>query len=563
MNNHQLQHMSSVGTSFDSSCESEWPVNRKDYVLGDMIGSGATACVFEASCIPLDNRPCAIKRINLDRQNVNITELSNEIKMMSLCNHRNIVTYYTSFVHRHELWVVMRLLTKGSALDVIKHFEKTSERSTDGNGKKEPALPEFFIVYLLHEVLQGLDYLHKQGNIHRDVKAGNVLIGDHGEVQLADCGVSAWISASNKRSQGGVRHTFVGTPCWMAPEVIEQESSGYDWKVDIWSFGITAIELATGKAPYAKYPAMKVMMMTVQNDSPRLEQCCHDANVAFSGFKKCKLDNFIAECLQKDPMKRPTAAKLLKHEIFKKFQHGGPMDVVGSSSVGKDTKFMEVVDKLPHFKHRAQKVKRVPGSTGSMHRTEDGGWEWSDDELEPSTSAATSSAPVSSDSDPYLNSGNDISKRMQHNYDNNVLHHRGDERSSGASPPAYPIPNDLLYSTQGLHISPYVMNEAHEVRTAQPHKFVLCLRMRNDVNELNDIKFPFNSAEDSADSVAQEMVTAGLISGANKILLAHNIVKIIEGHVQQVLFKLNLPPDSREMPNAETFCGYAKLSLVE
>ena len=168
----------------------EWPVNRKDYILGDMIGSGATAVVFEATCTALDNRSCAIKRINLDRQNVNITELSNEIKLMSLCSHRNIVTYYTSFVHKHELWVVMRLLTKGSALDIIKHFEKL-ERDCDSNGKKEPALPEFFIIHLLHEVLQGLDYLHKQGNIHRDIKAGNILIGEHGEVQLADFGVSA------------------------------------------------------------------------------------------------------------------------------------------------------------------------------------------------------------------------------------------------------------------------------------------------------------------------------------------------------------------------------------
>ena len=225
--NHQLPN----GVSFDT--EIEWPVNRKDYVLGDMIGSGATAVVFEATCVPLDNRPCAIKRINLDRQNVNITELSNEIKLMSLCNHRNIVTYYTSFVHKHELWVVMRLLTKGSALDIIKHFEKLDRHADPSNGKKEPALPEYFIIYLLHEVLQGLDYLHKQGNIHRDVKAGNVLIGENGEVQLADFGVSAWISASNKRSQGGVRHTFVGTPCWMAPEIIEQvsdsEESLYFW----------------------------------------------------------------------------------------------------------------------------------------------------------------------------------------------------------------------------------------------------------------------------------------------------------------------------------------------
>ena len=551
--------------------ELEWPVNRQDYLLGDMIGSGATAVVFEATCTALDNRPCAIKRINLDRQNVNITELSNEIKLMSLCSHRNIVTYYTSFVHKQELWVVMRLLTKGSALDIIKHYEK-QERDTDSNGKKEPALPEYFIIHLLHEVLQGLDYLHKQGNIHRDIKAGNILIGEHGEVQLADFGVSAWISASNKRSQGGVRHTFVGTPCWMAPEVIEQESSGYDWKVDIWSLGITAIELATGKAPYAKYPAMKVMMMTIQNESPRLEQCCHEVNVAFSSFKKCKLDSFIADCLQKDPFKRPTASKLLKHEMFKRFQQPSnaielvaQAVVVGSTHGGKESKFIDFVERLPHFKHRAQKVKRVPGSTGSMHRTEDGGWEWSDDELE-----SASPEEQNGNGDIGMGGKDDQERRRR-------LRESSMDSAHNQSSVEFEVGPDNLGSRETLVgqnptkvMSPAITNVSAvgptyepEVKTVQPRKFELCLRMRNDAKELNDIKFPFNSAEDSADSVAQEMVTAGLIDGNNKILLAHNIVKIIEGHSKSVIFKLNLPPESREVANPETFCGYAKLSLVE
>ena len=553
-------HLSS-GPSFDH-IELEWPVSRKDYVLGDMIGSGATAVVFEATCTPLDNRSCAIKRINLDRQNVNITELSNEIKLMSLCNHRNIVTYYTSFVHKHELWVVMRLLTKGSALDIIKHFEKL-ERNSDPNGKKEPPLPEYFIIYLLHEVLQGLDYLHKQGNIHRDVKAGNILIGDNGEVQLADFGVSAWISASNKRSQGGVRHTFVGTPCWMAPEIIEQDSAGYDWKVDIWSFGITAIELATGKAPYAKYPAMKVMIMTVQNDSPRLEQCCHEANVSFSSLKKCKLDHFISECLQKDPLKRPTAAKLLKHEIFKKFQHSHSAfeNVVGLTHNGKETKFIDFVEKLPHFKHRAQKVKRVPGSTGTMHRTEDGGWEWSDDELDTGSSL---NAVDQSHRDNNKSSQSDRKNRLlqadQFALPSGSLQSSGDaDYSANTSSPELSHQNGS--DRQTLNASSTSIEP--EIRTVQPRKFELCLRMRNESNELNDIKFPFNSAEDSADSVSQEMVSAGLISGSNKILLAHNIVKIIEGRERKVMFKLNLPADSREVPNADTFCGFAMLTLID
>jgi len=368
----------------------------------------------------------------------------------------------------------------------------------------------------------------------------------------------------------------------MAPEIIEQDSSGYDWKVDIWSFGITAIELATGKAPYAKYPAMKVMIMTVQNDSPRLEQCCHEANVAFSSFKKCKLDHFISECLQKDPYKRPTAAKLLKHEVFKKIQHSSSAleNVVGFTHNGKETKFIDFVEKLPHFKHRAQKVKRVPGSTGTMHRTEDGGWEWSDDELD-----------MASQNNNQSNRHNEINHPNRLNdQDKNQSEHASRLHEAFAVSSSLQSSGDMDYNSGNIsspilgqrptdghnflpenshqvnHAQHYLQTEGsieHEIRTVQPRKFELCLRMRNEANELNDIKFPFNSAEDSADSVAQEMVSAGLISGSNKILLAHNIVKIIEGHETRVLFKINLPSECRDLPNPETFCGYAMLSLID
>ncbi|KAI8062497.1 kinase-like domain-containing protein, partial [Gongronella butleri] len=257
-------------------------------------GYGSSAVVHEAIYKPTQRR-VAVKVIDLDMFERNqIDELRRETALMALSKHPNVLRVYGSFVQGSKLYIITPYLSAGSCLDIMK--------TAFPDGFDEPA-----IAVILKQTLEGLVYLHKNGHIHRDVKAGNLLMDDHGTVQLADFGVSSSLTENSE-----VRKTFVGTPCWMAPEVMEQ--LGYDYKADIWSFGITAIELATGHAPFAKYPPMKVLMMTLSNAPPTLPR-------ETSTHKFTKLfQDMVDSCLQKDPKKRPTAEKLLANPFFKQIK---------------------------------------------------------------------------------------------------------------------------------------------------------------------------------------------------------------------------------------------------
>ncbi|KAG9148429.1 hypothetical protein Leryth_016913 [Lithospermum erythrorhizon] len=272
----------------------KYQIGADNYVLYEEIGKGGSAAVHRALCIEYDEI-VAIKILDFEQENCDLNNVFREAQTMVLVDHPNVLKSHCSFVHDHSLWVVIPFMAGGSCLHILKAAHP------DG-------FEEVVIATILHEVLKGLEYLHDHGHIHRDVKAGNILLDSHGGIKLGDFGVSACLFDSGDRTR--MRNTFVGTPCWMAPEVMEQVH-GYDFKADIWSFGITSLELAHGHAPFSKYPPMKVLLMTLQHAPPGLD---YERDTKFSkSFKQ-----MIASCLVKDPSKRPSAKKLLRHSFFKK-----------------------------------------------------------------------------------------------------------------------------------------------------------------------------------------------------------------------------------------------------
>jgi serine/threonine protein kinase len=275
-----------------------YPTFAEGYKLLECVGRGSEGSVWRAYCIPT-KKDVAIKIIDLERMPIAaIEDLQQQIHTMYSCSmHPNVVRYYTSFVHGHSLWCVMKYLSGGSCSDIM--------RAAFPHG-----LDEGSIRVILRGTLDALAYFHAEHHVHRDIKASNIIISESGSVHVADFGVSGSVIEE-------LRTTLCGSPCWMAPEVMKRawpqnrEEVGYDASVDIWSLGITALELAKGRPPLSEYAPSRVFSMVVNNPPPSLSDVKEKKKYS-SSFK-----DFISLCLQKDPAKRPTAAVLLKHKFIK------------------------------------------------------------------------------------------------------------------------------------------------------------------------------------------------------------------------------------------------------
>ena len=316
------------GTPYDCT-EEGWPLCPQGYTdldaatgkrsfRGPEIGSGAFARVWQTACVRKDEsleargeeRLVAVKCLRLENITSSLEEIQTEVRAMKMNKHPNVLELYCCFVVESELWMIMPLMNKGSCYYAMKKLRSAA---------RPKCFTEDLVAVILHDLLQGLRYVHENHQIHRDIKAGNLLVGPDCLVKIADFGVAGWFEKPDALSRAGAaraamsggaggaggaedaRTTFVGTPCWMAPEVMQSHRSNkaYNEKVDLWSVGITALELAKGHAPYSKLSPLSVIVKTIEEPPPSLasyEGPPPPFSPAFSAF--------VARCLTKDPKER-------------------------------------------------------------------------------------------------------------------------------------------------------------------------------------------------------------------------------------------------------------------
>ncbi|EIE85921.1 hypothetical protein RO3G_10631 [Rhizopus delemar RA 99-880] len=257
------------------------------------VGQGASGSVFVALSLAT-NTKVAVKQMDLSSQ-PRKELIVNEILVMKESQHPNIVNYLDSFlIGNNVLWVVMEYMEGGALTDVIDNNSTMTEQQ---------------IATVCLESIHGLHHLHSQNIIHRDIKSDNILLNAHGHVKISDFGFCAKLTDQKRK-----RATMIGTPYWMAPEVVKQKE--YGAKVDIWSLGIMAIEMIENEPPYLDEEPLKALYLIATNGTPTLK---HPERLS------TELKSFLAVCLCVDVRSRANSAELLKHEFLKK---AGPLEIL-------------------------------------------------------------------------------------------------------------------------------------------------------------------------------------------------------------------------------------------
>lgn len=274
------------------------PDNRFD--LQEVIGTGVCSKVYRAFDKE-GNRSVAVKCQRYENEMVHY--INEEYRVLrDFSTHPNLPAFYGVYRKKFttaqpdEIWFILELCEGGSVIDIIRSLQTINKRVTEEH-----------LSYILREIAKAVLHLHDNKVIHRDIRGSNILMTKDGEIKLCDFGLSADV-----KSTDGRRSTFIGSPSWMAPEVVacskgERNSIGYESRAEVWALGITAIELADGKPPFADMHPTRAMFQILRNPPPTLYR---------QSLWSQNFNDFIAECLEKNPDHRPFLGEIMEHPFF-------------------------------------------------------------------------------------------------------------------------------------------------------------------------------------------------------------------------------------------------------
>lgn len=419
------------------------------YCLSKCIGRGNFGDVYQAEQ-KTTSKIVAIKVVNLDDSPDDVKQIIKEIHFLSKLRHPNIIQYIESFSQDYNMYIVMEYCAGGSCSDLLKFHRK---------------LPEDVVGYIIKHVLMGLKYLHLEHKVHRDIKLANVLLTENGEVKLGDFGVSTEITMTKMKKK-----TFVGTPFWMAPEVITRakvsetgnnnnnnnngsssiDADGYDEKADIWSTGITTIELVTGAPPLAQYDPLKILFDIPKQRPPTL------LGVDCSSLIK----DFVKYCLIKDPKQRPGANFLLHHHFLTR--NNANNNIHSNSPDNAKNKLVRLISKkMAHDSHKPGYKPRFGLASSKLDKDKENvetsiEWEFNETLIQNDAKLILSSTPVAVVSSS--TSSSSAASATSRNRRRSIIEAReqGMQRSaSGGSGSSYYKTNESYTGGNGSFISSY------------------------------------------------------------------------------------------------------------